>query len=154
MRRHPVARLAVLGGLALAFALGAAAVARSQFAATASAGPLSVSTATLSSPSAPSAHVWLCLPNVAVTVVVSWDDDDQAGDVQVLRAPSPNGPWTPILDQAPFAGHSFDTTRFFSQTLYYAVRTTEGSWESPVSGVTSVDLPSGRCDDDDHDHHH
>ncbi len=146
MRRPRTARLAVLIFLAGAFALGAAAVARSQFAATASAGPLQVSTATLASPSGPSAQVWLCLPNVAVTVVVSWDDDsDGSGDVQVLRAFSPDGPWTPILDQAPFAGHYFDTTRFFSTRLYYAVRVTEGSWQSPISGVTGITLPSSRC---------
>jgi hypothetical protein len=148
MGRPRVARLAVLVGLAAAFALGAAALARSEFASSASAGPLQVSTATLPSPPGPSAHVWLCLPNVAVTVVVSWDDDDDdRGDVEVLRATSPDGPWAPILDQAPFAGHYFDTTRYFSTTLYYAVRTTEGSWESPLSGVTSVDLPSWRCFD-------
>jgi hypothetical protein len=146
MRSPRLARLAVLVGLAGAFALGAAAVAHSQFASSASAGPLQVSTATLSSPSSPWAQVWLCLPNVAVTIVVSWhDDDDDAGDIEVLRSFSPDGPWTPILDQAPFAGHYFDTTRFFSTRLYYAVRTTEGSWESPLSSVTSVDTPSFRC---------
>jgi hypothetical protein len=71
MRRARVARLVVLVGLAGAFALGAAAVAHSQFASSVSAGPLQVSTATLPSPPGPSAQVWLCLPNVAVTVVVS-----------------------------------------------------------------------------------
>jgi hypothetical protein len=148
MRRARVARLAVVVGLGAAFALGAAAVAHSQFASSASAGPLQVSTATLPSPSAPDAHVWACLPNVAVTVVVSWDDDDdEHGDVEVLRATSPDGPWYPIFDQAPFAGHYFDTTRFFSRTLYYAVRTSEGSWQSPLSAAASVDLPSARCFD-------
>ena len=146
MRRARVARLALLVGVAGAFALGAAAVAHSEFASSVSSGPLQVSTATLSSPSSPWAQVWLCLPNVAVTIVVSWDDDDHdSGDVQVLRSFSPDGPWAPILDQAPFAGHYFDTTRFFSTRLYYAVRTTEGGWQSPLSSVTSVDTPNARC---------
>jgi hypothetical protein len=131
---------AALVVLAASFWLGAALVAHAQFTGRATAGPLTISTASSFGPEAPTAGVWLCLPNISVTVVVGWSNAG-SGDVDVLRASSPNGPWTQVGFRLPVTGWTFDTLHLFSASVYYAVRVDDGPLSTPVR----VDLPSSRC---------
>jgi hypothetical protein len=141
MRTPSFSRLAVVVFLTASFSLGAAFVARAQFTGSVTGGPLTISTAASFGPQAPTARVWLCLPGVSVTTIVSWNDAGGRGDVDVLRALSANGPFTPIALHLPLVGYAFDTTRFFSTTVYYAVRDDDGG----LSAAGHVDLPGPSC---------
>jgi hypothetical protein len=140
MRPRRPSTLAALVVLAASFWLGAALVARAQFRAAATGGPLTISTASSFGPQTPNAGVWLCLPGSSVTTVISWHANG-TGSVEVLRGLSANGPFTPIALHLPIAGWTFDTTRFFSTSVYYVVRVDDGLLSAPVR----VDLPDPHC---------
>jgi hypothetical protein len=141
MGTRRLSRLAVLVGLASSFWLGAAFVAHAQFTSSVTGGPLTISTASSFGPEAPTARVWLCVPGVSVTTIVSWDVDNASGSVQVLRGFSPNGPFAPIATRLPLVGWVFDTLHLFSASVYYEITVGGGAPSSPVR----VDLPSPTC---------
>jgi hypothetical protein len=141
MRALRPSGLAALIVLTASFWLGAAFVAHAQFTAGATAGPLTISTASSFGPPAPAAGVWLCLPGISVTTVISWSNGGGTGNVEVLRALTPNGPFVPIAFRLPFGGFYFDTMHLFSTSVYYAVSVGGG----PLSASARVDLPDVHC---------
>lgn len=133
-------RFAVALVLAASFWLGAAFVAHAQFTSSAAGGSITISTAPSFGPGAPTARVWLCVPGVSVTTIVSWSDGG-GGSVEVLRGTSPGGPFTPVGFRLPLTGVVFDTMHLFSTSVYYEVRVDGGPASTPVR----VDLPSPSC---------
>jgi hypothetical protein len=141
MRTLRLSRLALVLFLATSFWLGAAFVAHAQFTRSATGGPLTVSTASSFGPDAPTGRIWLCLPGVSVTTIVSWDAGGASGSVQVLRGSSPSGPFTPVATRLPLVGWVFDTMHLFSTSVYYEITVGGGAPSAPVR----VDLPSPTC---------
>ncbi len=140
MRGWPASRLSALVVAAAGFALVAAATAPAQFSSAASAGPLTLSTAALATPSPPTAAVWRCGTRGSVTTLVLWDEDGTptGAQVGVLRAFAAGGPWTPVATGQPPDGAAFDIVQSSSGSVYYAVQVDAGGWQSPLSPPARV----------------
>jgi hypothetical protein len=143
-RPTPNAVSAVVG--ALAVALTVVSVASATFNASATAGPMSVQTATLNPPTALSATP-TCVILGAVTVQLSWTATTSgfADGYEVLRSIAP-GPYISIGTVSGRTTTSYTDTGVTRSTTYnYVVRATKNNWRSVDSNEASATTKSALC---------
>lgn len=144
-RRHISAAVSVLLAVAM---LASAQVALAVFTHTATGGPLTLATATLSPPTDMTATQVNCRTNKNPEIEVSWTatTSTYASSYTVERATASAGPYTALGSVAIGKTSYIDksVSLGYSTTYYYRVTTVYGSW-SATSTVASVKTLSKLC---------
>ncbi len=145
MRRRLSSAAAV--ALTVAALLGVS-TARASWASSATAGPLTVTSAILTAASGLSASNGACVKNKSIAVNLSWSASASpfADGYEIFRSNKAGGAYT-ILSTVPGAGTTTytDATTSFRTTYYYKVETTRYTWRSPASNVATVTTFRTNC---------
>jgi beta-galactosidase len=114
---------------------------------TASAGPMTLQSATLDSPTGAAAQA-VCQKPSTFYVAISWNaaGSPAVTGYDVLRSGTPGGPYSSVGNVSGRSTTQFsDSTVAKTTTYYYVVRSTRGGWDSSISGEASVTTPNNGC---------
>lgn len=107
---------------------------------------VTVSTATLDTPTGTAAAVDTCTPATSVTVQVTWTaSSDPTSGYAIFRSAG-GGPSTQIGTVVGSSTTSFlDTTAAFATDYVYTVESARGSWTSGASADAALTTPTSAC---------
>jgi hypothetical protein len=144
-------RTLLIGTLALTVAMLTPA-ALAAWSSTTTAGPLPVSTATITAPTGAAATTSACTKHNATTVqaAVTWTPTTSTGATgyTISRSTSVTGPFTQVgsVGGINTTGWTDTTTQLqYSTTYYYVIDATVASWTSPDSNPATVLTPDFNC---------
>jgi hypothetical protein len=133
-------RLLVLGVVA-AVVLATASIAMATFASSSSAGPLAVSSATLSVPGGVSAAASTCIKNVPTRIVLAWTVSNFATGYRIYRSSASTFALLATVGSG-ITSYTDNATAYSTTFSYYVVATFQ-SWTAQSSTASATTLSAG-----------